>query len=485
MDLFSARAAEIGMETAPLAARMRPRTLDEFVGQPHVLGPGSALRALIEADELRSVILWGPAGTGKTSLAHIVAGATRSQFEELSATSAGVKDVRAVLEAARTRLGASGRRTILFIDEIHRFNKAQQDALLPGVEDRTVVLIGATTENPFFALNTPLMSRSLLFRLEPLDPEGLKTIVRRALTDRERGLGRSGIALDDDALDHLVERADGDARHALNALEAAALVVSSRPGSPGSPGSPGARGDRGAPGAPGAPDTRDGAGEGTVPARITLQDIEEALQRPRVIYDRAGDEHYDVASAFIKSIRGSDPDAAVHYLARMLEAGEDPRFIARRLVISASEDVGLADPQALPLAVAAFQALEFIGLPEAQLNLAEATVYLALAPKSNSAMRALGAAAEELRAQRPGRVPSHLQSATFSGERALGIGVGYVYPHDHPGHWVPQRYLPEGLEGGYYRPNDQGREPDLADQWRRRHGRLPATESSDTEEPST
>jgi putative ATPase len=458
MDLFSARADEIGSETAPLAARMRPRTLDEFVGQSHVLGPGSALRALIETDELRSVILWGPAGTGKTSLAHIVAGATRSHFEQLSATSAGVKEVRAVLEAARMRLGASGRRTILFIDEIHRFNKAQQDALLPGVEDRTVVLIGATTENPFFALNTPLMSRSLLFRLEPLEPEELATIVRRALTDRERGLGRAGLALDGDALDHLVERADGDARHALNALEAAALVVSSRPGA----------------------EDKDAAAR-----RITLQDIEEALQRPRVTYDRAGDEHYDVASAFIKSIRGSDPDAAVHYLARMLEAGEDPRFIARRLVISASEDIGLADPQALPLAVAAFQALEFVGLPEAQLNLAEATVYLALAPKSNSAMKALGAATEELRAARPGRVPSHLQSATFAGERALGIGVGYVYPHDHPGHWAPQRYLPEGLEGGYYRPSDQGHEPHLADQWRRRRGRLPATDSSDPEEPST
>ncbi|HEX8931014.1 MAG TPA: AAA family ATPase, partial [Actinomycetota bacterium] len=303
MDLFSARAAEIGAETAPLAARMRPRNLDEFVGQAHVLGPDSALRALIEADELRSVILWGPAGTGKTSLAQIVARATRSHFEELSATSAGVKDVRAVLEAARQRLGASGRRTILFIDEIHRFNKAQQDALLPGVEDRIVVLIGATTENPFFALNTPLMSRSLLFRLEPLSTEELETIVRRALADAERGLGGRGLTLDDDALAHLVDRADGDARHALNALEAAALVVTARTA---------------------------GAGEG---ARVTLADIEDALQRPRVTYDRAGDQHYDVASAFIKSIRGSDPDAALHYLARMLAAGEDPRFVARRLVI--------------------------------------------------------------------------------------------------------------------------------------------------------
>src|SRR6266540_1739093 len=418
MDLFSARAGEIGQESAPLAARMRPRTLDQFVGQSHVLGPGSALRALIEADELRSVILWGPAGTGKTSLAHIVAGATRSRFEELSATNAGVKDVRGLLEAARQRLGASGRRTILFIDEIHRFNKGQQDALLPGVEDRTVVLIGATTENPFFALNTPLMSRSLLFRLEPLEPDELKTIVLRALADRDRGLGAQGLSLDPDALDHLVQRADGDARHALNALEAAALVVTNRaPAGPeaAAPGdhekpSPGARekptagqaGDHEEPEPPTAP------GEPAADRRITLADVEDALQ----------------------------------------------------------------------LAVAAFQALEFVGLPEARLNLAEATVYLALAPKSNSAYKALGDTTAELQAARPGKVPPHLQSATFRGERALGIGVGYVYPHDRPGHWVAQNYLPEGLQGGYYRPSDQGREPALAEQWLARGRLLPA--DSDT-----
>jgi putative ATPase len=441
MDLFSERADRLGDQEAPLAARMRPRTLEEFVGQGHVLGPHSALRALIEADELRSVILWGPAGTGKTSLAHIIANATRSHFEELSATSAGVKDVRAVLAAARERLGALGRRSILFIDEIHRFNKGQQDALLPGVEDRTVVLVGATTENPFFTVNAPLMSRSLLFRLEPLGTGELETIVQRALADPERGLGGQGLTLDPDALAHLVDRADGDARHALNALEAAALVVTAKAGGSG--------------------------------ARITLTDIEDALQRPRVTYDRAGDQHYDVASAFIKSIRGSDPDAALHYLARMLAAGEDPRFIARRLVISASEDVGLADPQALGVAVAAFQALEFVGLPEARLNLAEAVVYLALAPKSNSAYAALGEATRELEEARPGRVPGHLQSASYPGERKLGIGVGYVYPHDHPGHWVAQRYLPEGLRGGYYRPSDQGQEARLAEAWRRRRGQPP------------
>src|ERR687898_327793 len=375
MDLFSERAERLADQDAPLAARMRPRTLGEFVGQGQVLGPGSALRALIEADELRSVILWGPAGTGKTSLAHIIAAATRSHFEELSATSAGVKDVRAVLAAARERLGALGRRSILFIDEIHRFNKGQQDALLPGVEDRTVVLVGATTENPFFTVNAPLMSRSLLFRLEPLGAEDLELIVTRALADPERGLGGRGLSLDPDALAHLVDRADAD--------------------------------------------------------------------------------------------------AALHYLARMLAAGEDPRFVARRLVISASEDIGLADPQALPIAVAAFQALEFVGLPEARLNLAEAVVYLALAPKSNSAYAALGAAARELEEARPGRVPSHLQSASYAGERKLGIGVGYVYPHDQPGHWVAQRYLPEGLEGGYYQPTDQGHEAAMAEAWRRRRGQPP------------
>ena len=452
MDLFSERADRLADQDAPLAARMRPRTLEEFVGQGHVLGPGSALRALIEADELRSVILWGPAGTGKTSLAHIIAQATRSHFEELSATSAGVKDVRALLAAARERLGALGRRSILFIDEIHRFNKGQQDALLPGVEDRTVVLVGATTENPFFTVNAPLMSRSLLFRLEPLGAGDLELIITRALADPERGLGGRGLALDDDALAHLVDRADGDARHALNALEAAALVVTAK-----------------------------GRGEDQR-ARITLADIEDALQRPRVTYDRAGDQHYDVASAFIKSIRGSDPDAALHYLARMLAAGEDPRFVARRLVISASEDVGLADPQALGVAVAAFQALEFVGLPEARLNLAEAVVYLALAPKSNSAYAALGAAARELEEARPGRVPSHLQSASYAGEKKLGIGVGYVYPHDHPDHWVAQRYLPEGLRGGYYRPTDQGQEAAMAEAWRRRRGQ-PDGEPPDRQAP--
>jgi putative ATPase len=449
MDLFSERADRLADQDAPLAARMRPRTLEEFVGQGHVLGPGSALRALIEADELRSVILWGPAGTGKTSLAHIIAAATRSHFEELSATSAGVRDVRALLAAARERLGALGRRSILFIDEIHRFNKGQQDALLPGVEDRTVVLVGATTENPFFTVNAPLMSRSLLFRLEPLGERDLELIVTRALGDPDRGLGGRGLVLDDDALAHLVDRADGDARHALNALEAAALVVTAKAG-----------------GVQGTP----GGSTGASAVRLTLADIEDALQRPRVTYDRAGDQHYDVASAFIKSIRGSDPDAALHYLARMLAAGEDPRFVARRLVISASEDIGLADPQALPIAVAAFQALEFVGLPEARLNLAEAVVYLALAPKSNSAYLALGAAARELEEASAGRVPSHLQSASYAGERKLGIGVGYVYPHDHPGHWAAQRYLPEGLRGGYYQPTGEGAEAALAEAWSRRRG---------------
>jgi len=437
MDLFSARAEELARKDAPLAARMRPRTLEEVLGQQHVLGQGSTLRRLIESDQLRSVVVFGPAGTGKTSLARVIASVTSAQFEELSATSAGVKDVREVLASARQRLGMTGRRTILFIDEIHRFNRAQQDALLPGVEDRTVVLVGATTENPFFTVNAPLLSRSLLFRFEPLGDAELRQIVTKALTDEERGIGGMGVTLDDDALDHLVDRADGDARHALNALEGAALVV---------------------------------AGQGK--DRITLADVEDALQRPRVTYDRAGDQHYDVASAFIKSLRGSDVDATLHYLARMLTAGEDPRFIARRMVILASEDVGLADPAALGVAVAAAQALELVGLPEARLNLAQAAAYLALAPKSNSVYKGLGAATAELESARAGRVPAHLQSAGHPGERRFGTGVGYVYPHDRPGHWAEQRYLPEGLAGGYYQPTDQGREPQLADEWARRRGRL-------------
>ena len=417
MDLFSNRADQLQDQEAPLAARMRPATLEEFVGQAHVLGPGSALRALIEADELRSVILWGPAGTGKTSLAHIIARATRSHFEELSATSAGVKDVRALLAAATERLGALGRRSILFIDEIHRFNKAQQDALLPGVEDRTVVLVGATTENPFFTVNAPLMSRSLLFRLEPLGQNDLETIVERALADPERGLGGHGLTVEPDALAHLVDRADGDARHALNALEAAALVVTAKQAT-----------------------------------GITLADIEDALQRPRVTYDRAGDQHYDVASAFIKSIRGSDPDAVLYYLAAMLEAGEDPRFIARRMIVHASEDIGMADSQALLVAAAAAHAVEHVGLPEAQLNLAHATIYLATAPKSNAVVKAIGAARRDVREDGAVRPPKALRDASYRGAKKLGHGEGYVYPPDDPrGYDVD--YLPEELRGRrYYEP---------------------------------
>jgi putative ATPase len=428
MDLFSNRADQLQDQEAPLAARMRPATLEEFVGQAHVLGPGSALRALIEADELRSVILWGPAGTGKTSLAHIIARATRSHYEELSATSAGVKDVRALLAAARERLGALGRRSILFIDEIHRFNKAQQDALLPGVEDRTVVLVGATTENPFFTVNAPLMSRSLLFRLEPLGHDDLETIVERALADPERGLGGRGLTLEPDALAHLVDRADGDARHALNALEAAALVVTARQ-----------------------------------ETTITLADIEDALQRPRVTYDRAGDQHYDVISAFIKSVRGSDVDAALHYLARMIEAGEDPRFIARRIIVLASEDVGMADPTALGVAVAAADAVQYIGMPEGRIPLAQAVVHLATAPKSNAAYLGIDRAITDVREGKAGRVPKHLRDAHYPGAKRLGHGKGYVYPHDDPIGVVPQEYLPESLRGAvYYEPTEHGNERDVS-----------------------
>jgi len=410
MDLFSARAEELGARQAPLAARMRPRNLDEFVGQAHVLGPGSALRALIEADELRSVVLWGPPGTGKTTLAQIVARATRSVFEELSATSAGVKDVRAVLAAARQRLGTSERRTILFIDEIHRFNRAQQDALLPGVEDRTVVLVGATTENPFFTVNAPLISRSLLFRLEPLGRDDLGLIVRRALEDTDRGLGGLGVGLDDDALAHLVDRTDGDARHALNALEAAALVATAQ--------------------------DRD---------RVTLADLEDALQRPRVSYDRAGDQHYDVASAFIKSLRGSDPDAALFWLAKMVRAGEDPRFIARRMVIFASEDIGNAQPTALVVANEVFRAVETIGLPECQFNLAQGVVYLALAPKDRSSGDAYFAALDDVKQRGNLPIPLNLRNAPTRLMKELGYGKGYeMYTDDS--------LLPEELKDKkYYR----------------------------------
>ena len=428
-DLFESALEDRFDEFAPLAARMRPRTLDEFVGQDHIVGKGGPLRSLIEADRLTSVILWGPPGTGKTTLASIVATATKSRFVQLSAVSSGVADVRKVLKESRESLGATGRKTILFIDEIHRFNKSQQDALLQAVENSWVTLIGATTENPFFEVNSPLISRSLLFRLNPLGAEEIGTIVDRAIKEPKRGLGASGISVETDAVAHIVDRAGGDARFALNALEVSVAVAT-------------ARGD----------DT------------VKTATAEEALQRRVVRYDKGGDQHYDVISAFIKSMRGSDPDAAVWWLAQMLEAGEDPRFIARRMVIFASEDVGNADPMGLVVAVSAFHALEFVGLPEAQLNLSQAVIYLATAPKSNASTTAIAKASRTLQERGVGEVPKHLRDAHYPGAKKLGHGEGYRYPHSFEGGWVEQQYLPDNVsEETFYLPTDRGYEKEISD----------------------
>lgn len=421
-DLFASAMEDRMASRAPLAARMRPRTLDDVVGQEHLLGPGKPLRTLIEADRLSSVILWGPPGTGKTTIARLIAGATEKAFEPLSAVNAGVKDVRQIVEQARARLGEHGRGTILFLDEVHRFNRTQQDSLLPHVEEGLLVLVGATTENPFFSLTAPLLSRSTLFRLEPVDPSALADLVGRALVEPERGLGGAQLRIDDDARDHLVDRAEGDARHVLTSLEVAAGLAIEH-------------------------------GEST----ITLVDAEAALATRALRY--GDDEHYDVVSAFIKAIRGSDPDAALYWLARMLEAGEDARFIARRLVILASEDVGLADSNGLVLADAAARAVEFVGLPEAQLNLAHAVVYLARAPKSNSVTTALGAAFSDVRDVTASGVPAHLRDAHYPGAATLGHGEGYVYPHDDPRGWVRQEYRPPEVAGHrYWVPSGRGRD---------------------------
>ena len=424
MDLFENALEDRFAEYAPLAARMRPRTVDEVVGQRHLLGPRRALRILIESGGLSSIVLWGPAGSGKTTLANVIANSSSAHFELMSAVTSGVADVRKVIEAARERLGASGAKTLLFLDEIHRFNKSQQDALLPSVENGWIVLVGATTENPSFEVNSPLMSRSTLFRLEALETDDLLALMNRALEDSDKGLGRMEVEADPDALSHIAEGAGGDARVALNALEAAALMAVSKTG------------------------------------RIDLEAAEEALQRRALPYDKGGDWHYDVISAFIKSMRGSDPDAAVYWMTRMLDAGEDPRFIARRMVILASEDIGNADPTALTVAVAAHHALEFVGLPEARLNLAQAAAYLALAPKSNASALALWGAEEDVRASGPLRVPAHLRDSHSRASRSTGAGKGYLYPHDHGG-WVEQQYLPEELRNRRYYKAITGREAEL------------------------
>ena len=407
-DLFGAHRDEERRAGAPLAARMRPRTLDEVVGQRHLLAEGAAFRSMVESGRVGSMILWGPPGTGKTTLANLVAKEVDGSLERLSATSAGVKDVREVLARADQRLGEGRGRTILFLDEIHRFNKAQQDALLPGVEDGTVTLVGATTENPFFEVNSPLISRATVFRTEALDEAEVAELLRRATDDAMRGI--TGISVSDEAVDALAGRVGGDARLALNALDTAATIA---------------------------------IGRGNTD--VGVGDVEEALQRRIIRYDRAGDRHYDVISAFIKSLRGSDPDAAVYWLQTMLEAGEDPRFVARRMVIFASEDIGVADADALGVAVDAFRALEVVGLPEANFALTHAALALALAPKSDSVKRAMGAGIAAVREGPHTSVPAHLRSGATEGDRELGFGVGYRTPHDTDAGVIAQQYLPDGM----------------------------------------
>jgi putative ATPase len=431
-DLFDAVHEANRQQSQPLAARMRPRTLDEFVGQEHFLGPGQLLRRLLQADRLTSVLFYGPPGCGKTSLAHVIALRTRCHFRPLNAVAAGIKEVREVLAEARAALEETGRRTVLFVDELHHFNRSQQDILLPDVEEGRVLLLGTTTQNPFFAVNSPLLSRSQVFTFEPLTREHIKVLLRRALSDRERGLGNVPVEMSAEALDFLAEVSDGDARRALTALEVGVLSTEERP------------------------------------VCFTRKVAEESIQRKALDYDATGDAHYDVTSAFIKSMRGSDPDAAIYWLARMLEAGEDPRFIARRIVICASEDIGNADPQALVVAAAALQATEFVGLPECQLPLAQAVTYLATAPKSNAATVAIGRARQDVRSGRTLAVPKHLRDAHYRGVEQFGHGAGYEYSHNAPEGWTPQAYLPE--ERRYYEPVDRGHEAvirERLEEWRR------------------
>jgi len=429
MTLFDSYRRQQLEREAPLAARMRPQSFAEFMGQQHLVGEGHVLRKTIEADQLISMIFWGPPGSGKTTLARIIANTTKSHFSPISAVTAGVADLRRIIDEARERRGMHGLRTILFIDEIHRFNKAQQDVVLPYVEDGTVTLIGATTENPSFEVISPLLSRCRVFTLNSLTNDEVRTIVERALADRERGLGEMGVKLAEKALEHLVVMSNGDARIALNAIEMATFATE-----------PNKQGKR----------------------KIPLATIEEALQHRSLLYDKAGEQHYDTISALHKSLRGSDPDAALYWLGRMLEAGEDPLYVARRLVRFASEDVGMADPQALVVAMAAQQAVHFIGMPEGNLALAQAVVYLATAPKSNSLYKAYSRVQQDVEKTRTDPVPLHLRNPETRLMKGLGYGKGYKYAHDFPGHFVEQQNLPDSLQGKrYYSPSDQGFEKEV------------------------
>lgn len=429
MDLFEASRQNQLKRGAPLAVRMRPRTIEEFVGQEDIVGPGKLLRRAIEADQLSSVIFYGPPGTGKTTLAKVVANTTKAFFEQLNAVTSGVADIKQVVKNARDRLGMYHQRTILFIDEIHRFNKSQQDALLPFVEDGTVTLIGATTENPYFEVNPPLLSRSRVFAFTSLVDKDIAQLIRTALLDEERGLGHYRVEIRDEALNHIVDIANGDARSALNAVELAVMTTT-----------PDENGIR----------------------IITLEVAEESIQKRSVRYDKSGDQHYDVISAFIKSLRGSDPDAALHWLARMIYAGEDPRFIARRMIIHAAEDVGLADPNALVVAMAAANALDYVGMPEARIPLAEAAIYIATAPKSNSVIKAIDRALGDIQNRKLGPVPVHLRDSNYKGAAKMGHGKNYKYPHDFSGNYLEQQYLPDEIAGTtYYDPCESGQEKDI------------------------
>ncbi len=439
MTLFNLNREQQLQKEAPLAARMRPRNFDEFVGQEHIVGEGRVLRKSIDADQVPSIIFWGPPGSGKTTLAYIIASVTRSHFSPISAVAAGVADLRRIVDEARERRGLYQQRTILFIDELHRFNKAQQDAILPYVENGTITLIGATTENPSFEVISPLLSRCRVFTLDALSEEQVRLIVEQSLQDKERGLGNMKVELDNDAFDFLLVMSNGDARVALNALELAASTTLP---------------------------SKDGK------RHVKLGDIEDALQHRALLYDKAGEEHYNIISALHKSLRDSDPDAALYWMGRMLEAGEDPLYIVRRLVRFASEDVGMADPQALVIATSAQQAVHFIGMPEGNLALAQAVVYLATAPKSNALYKAYTRVQQDVEKTRNEPVPLHLRNPVTGLMRRVGYGKGYKYAHDFPGHFVEQQHLPDSLEGKkYYQPSDQGFEREIEGRLKKRRGR--------------